>query len=145
MDNFLSLLEFTFWALNVSGLRTRVVKVTGSGERSSELGDFAGSFINGDDVTSHDLLLLDRFNHFSSEIINGFHLGGLQSDLSSLGSRLDGFINFDFDDFSFNNFGLFSNSYTYKKSKIKVSFFCFLKFLREYSKNYGYFLILTYQ
>jgi len=117
MDNFLSLLEFTFWALNVSCLRTRVVKVTRSGERSSELGNFAGGFINGDDVTSHDLLFLDRFNHFSSEIINGFHLGSLQSDLSCLGSRLDGFVNFDFDDFSLNNFGLFSNSYTNRLSE----------------------------
>jgi hypothetical protein len=59
MDNFLSLLEFTLWALDVSSLWSTVVKVTASSERSSELGDFTGGFINSDDVTGHDLLFLD--------------------------------------------------------------------------------------
>jgi hypothetical protein len=59
MDNFLSLLKFTFWALDVSGLWPGVVIITASGEGLSEFGDLAGGFVDCDDVTGHNLFLLD--------------------------------------------------------------------------------------
>lgn len=59
MNDFFALLELTLWALDESCLWSLIVKVTGPGEGLSELGDLAGGFINGNDVTSHDLLLLD--------------------------------------------------------------------------------------
>jgi hypothetical protein len=57
--NFFSLLELSFWALNVSGLWSGVIEVTASSERSSKFGNLATSLVDCDDVSSHDLLLLD--------------------------------------------------------------------------------------
>jgi len=66
MNNFFSLLEFTFWALNVSGLWSRVIEITASCERSSKFWNFTWSFINSDDISRQNFFFLDRLDHFLS-------------------------------------------------------------------------------
>ena len=81
------------------------------------------NFIDGDDVASHDLLLLDWLDHLVSQVIDGLHLGGLQRDLSSFIAALDGLVNLDLNDLTLNDLGLFSNSYTCNSKRKSVSFF----------------------
>ena len=110
MDDLFSLLELTLWALHISGLWPTVVEVAGSSERSSQLRNLTGSLVDGDDVTAHYLFFLDGLNHLGTKVVNCFHLGGFEGDLTSLGTRLNGLVNFDFNNLSFNNFSLFSDS-----------------------------------
>ena len=113
MNNLLALLELTFRALNESRLRSNIIVVRLAGERSTQLGDFAARLINGDDVTSHNLLLGDAFNHLGAQVVDGLHLCRLKGDLSGLRPRANGLVNFDLDDLSFDNLCLFTNADTY--------------------------------
>ena len=121
VNNLLSLLELTLGALNVSGLRTLVIKITGARERATKLGDLATSLVNRDDIASHDLLLLDGLDHLDTEIEHGLHLSSLERDLASLGTTLGGLVNFNLDDLTFNEFGLFSDTNTCKKKKMRLA------------------------
>lgn len=49
--------------------------------------DIFPGLIDGDNVARHNLLLRHSLNHFLSEIIDGLHLGGLECDLASLGTK----------------------------------------------------------
>ena len=121
VHDLLSLLELTLGALNVSGLRTLVIKITGARERATKLGDLATSLVDRDDVASHDLLLLDGLDHLDTEVEHGLHLSSLERDLASLGTTLGGLVNFNLDDLTFNEFGLFSDTNTCKKKKIRLA------------------------
>ena len=112
VHNLLSLLELTLGALNVSGLRTLVVEVTGARERATKLGDLATGLVNRDDVAGHDLLLLDGLNHLDTEVEHGLHLSSLERDLAGLGTTLGGFVNLDLDDLTLNELSLFSDPNT---------------------------------
>jgi len=117
MNDLLSLLEFTLWCLNVSGLWASIIKVTATSKRLSKLRDFTGCLINGDDITSHNLLLLDRLDHFLSQVIDGLHLSCLKSNFASLGTALDGLVNFDFNNLTFNDFGFLTDTNTNRLSE----------------------------
>ena len=41
-------------------------------------------FVDRDDVSGHDLLLLDRIDHLVPQVVHSLHLGGLQRDLPRL-------------------------------------------------------------
>jgi hypothetical protein len=47
-----------------------------------------------------------------TQIIDSLHLRRLESDLACLVAALDGLVDLDFDDFTFDDFGLLSDSYT---------------------------------
>ena len=110
MDHLLSLLELTLWALHESGLWAGVVEVRGSGEGTTELRDFTGGFVNGDNITTHDFLFLDRLDHLGTKVVDSLHLSGFKSDLTGLGSRLNRLIDFNLNNLSLNNFSLLSYS-----------------------------------
>lgn len=112
VNDFFPLLQFTLGALDESGLWSLVVEITWPRERFSKLWDLSRSFVDSDDVASHDLLLLDALNHLVTQIIDSLHLRRLESDLACLVAALDGLVDLDFDDFTFDDFGLLSDSYT---------------------------------
>ena len=112
MDNLLSLLEFTLRALDKAGLGTNIIEITAAGKRATELGDFATSFIDCDDVASNDFLLGDGFDHLGTKIIDRLHFCCLEGDLTSLCTASNGLVNFNLDDFTFDNLGFFSDSHT---------------------------------
>lgn len=64
VNNFFSFLKFSFRTLYKSGLWTNVIIITAASKGSSKLRDFAACFVNGNNITSLDLLLRDCFNHF---------------------------------------------------------------------------------
>ena len=100
VDNFLSLLEFTFGASDHLSLRALSIEFSGSAERSSEFsnsarGLFLSKFkfekgmshlVDSDNITSIDFFLLDGFDHFLTKVIDGFHFSSLQSDFSGSGA-----------------------------------------------------------
>ena len=117
VHNFLALLQLTLGALNEASLWADIVKVAAAGERATKLGDFAASFIDGNDVAGNDLLFRDSFDHLRSKVVLTFHLGCLESDLACLGSTCDSLVNLDLDDLSLNDFSFFSDPHTYVKIK----------------------------
>ena len=52
--------------IQVPGLGTGGVVVSGSGERPSELGDLSGGLVDGDHVAGLNLLLDHGFDHFGA-------------------------------------------------------------------------------
>jgi len=116
MDHLFSLLKLTLWALHISGLWPTVVEVAGSCEGTTQLRNLTRSLVDGDDVTAHNLFFLDGLDHLGTKVVNGFHLGGFKGDLTSLGTRLNGLVNFDFNNLSLNNFSFFSDSDSYFKN-----------------------------
>jgi hypothetical protein len=110
MDNLLSLLELTLRALHKACLWSNVVVVAASSEGASELGDLTRGLIDGNDVTSDNLLLLNGFYHLLSKVVNGLHLSGLKGDLASLATAGNRFVDFNFYDLTFNNFSFLSNT-----------------------------------
>lgn len=65
-----------------AGGRTHSVKVPGAGKGAAELCDAPASLVNGDDISRLRLLLLERLDHFLSQVIYRLHLGRLQCQLS---------------------------------------------------------------
>lgn len=59
VHDLLSLLQLTLGALHESSLWSLVIEVAGSGEGFTQLRNLSGGLVDGDDVTSHDLLLLN--------------------------------------------------------------------------------------
>lgn len=112
VNDLFALLELTLGALDIASLRTLVVEVTTAGKGTTKLGDLATGLVDGDDVTRHDFLLLNRLDHFHAQVEDGLHLGSLEGDLAGLGTRLGGLVDLDFDDFTLNNFSLLSNADT---------------------------------
>lgn len=82
MHNFFSFLKFTFGALHKSCLRTDVIVIGGARERAAQFRDFARSLVDGDDISCHNLLFLDAFNHLITQIVNRLHFRGFQRDFS---------------------------------------------------------------
>lgn len=112
VDDLLTLLQFTLWALNESGLGANVIVLRALGKRAAELGDFTASLVNGNDISSHNLFLANGLNHLASQVVDGLHLGGLKGDLASLGSALDRLVNLNLDNLSLNDLGFFSDADT---------------------------------
>mmetsp|Transcript_72435 Transcript_72435/g.100636 ORF Transcript_72435/g.100636 Transcript_72435/m.100636 type:complete len:228 (-) Transcript_72435:164-847(-) len=111
-------LQLTLRALNEARLRSHGIIVSGPGKRSAQQRDFAGGLVDGNDITSLDLLLLDGFNHLLPQIIHRLHLGGLQGHLTKgCGLAIRWALNFDLDDLSLDDFGFFSYSYTNRSAE----------------------------
>lgn len=121
MNHFLSLLKLSLWTLNKSCLGPLVVEITRSRERLSKLRNLSWCFVDCDDVSGHDFLFLNRLDHFVTEVVNGFHFSGFQSNLSCLVAALNWLVDFDFNNFTLYDLGLLSDSHTYQKSKLVSS------------------------
>ncbi len=115
VDNFLTLLELAFWALHEAGLRANIVEIRAARKRATQLGNFAASLVNCDDVACHNFLLGDGFNHLGTQVVDGLHLGCLEGDLASLGSAGDGLVDFNVNNLTFNDLSFFSDSHTLNK------------------------------
>ena len=53
--------------------------------------------IDGDDITCNDFFFLDGFNHFISEVVDGFHFSSFESDFACLSTACSGLFDLDFD------------------------------------------------
>ena len=87
MNDLLSFFNFAFWAIYESCLRTHGVVFWSPGKTSAGFWNFSWSLINGNDITCDDFLFLDGFDHFLSQVVNGLHFSGFESNFSSLWSR----------------------------------------------------------
>ena len=120
MHDLLSLLKFAFGALDETSLRTDVVKVTATSEGTSELGDLATGLVNGDNVSSDNLLLRDRFYHLGTQVVDRLHLCCLEGDFSCLSTTGDSLVDLNVNNFTLNDLGFFSDSHTYDSVKRQV-------------------------
>mmetsp|Transcript_17890 Transcript_17890/g.33916 ORF Transcript_17890/g.33916 Transcript_17890/m.33916 type:complete len:230 (+) Transcript_17890:817-1506(+) len=108
MDHFFAFLEFVFRTLYETSHRSHRVVVMGSRERTSKLGDATRCLVYGDHVPSSDLLLAEGLNHFLSQIVHGFHVGCLHSDLARFISRsIGGSLDLDLNHFSLDDLRFF--------------------------------------
>lgn len=87
VDYLFTLLDFSFWTVNKSSLWAHGIVVRCSCKASASLRDLSWSLIDGDDVSSDDLFLLNGFDHLLAQIVDGFHLSGFESDFASFGAR----------------------------------------------------------
>lgn len=81
---FLPLLQLPFWTLDKTSLRSHIIEVATSRERSAELRYLPRRFVNSNDVPCHYLLLLNSLNHLLTQIVHSLHLSCLQSYLPCL-------------------------------------------------------------
>ena len=112
VNDFLTLLKLTLWALNKSGLRTDIVEVRAAGEGATQLGDLATCLVDSNDISSHDLLLGDGLNHLCSEVIDGLHLSRFERNLASLCAASHCLVDLDVAHLSLNDLGFLSDAHT---------------------------------
>ncbi len=86
VNDLFSFLYLSLRTVYKSCLWSHCIVVWSPREASSCLWNFAWSLVDGDDVSSNNLLFLNGFDHFLAQIVNCFHLSGLEGDLSSFGS-----------------------------------------------------------
>lgn len=91
-------------------IATDSIVVLTATEGASETGDLSVGFVDGDDVSSTDLLLGEGVNHLRAQLIHRFHICSLQCDASNLiTSSGQGTLNLDFHNLSADNFAFLGN------------------------------------
>ncbi len=76
MDDFLAALQLAVGALHELGVGAHGVVVARAGVGAAELGDFAGGFVDGDDVAGHDALFGHGVDHLRAHVEDGLHVCG---------------------------------------------------------------------
>ena len=76
VDDFFALLQLAVGALDELGVGAHGVVVARAGKGAAEFGDFAGRFVNGDDVAGHDAFFGHGVDHFGAHVVDGFHVRG---------------------------------------------------------------------
>ena len=116
MNNLFPLKNLSFWTLSKPCLRRNSIKLRGLCKTSSKSVNLSTCLVNSNDISSCDFLSQKSFDHFSSQIINGLHVGGLEGQLTHFVSLLV-FLYFQMNNFSFNNLSFLFNSNSNRPSK----------------------------
>lgn len=111
VNHFFSGLDLAVGGLDEFGFGSHGVVIAGAGVGAAELGDLARGFIDRDDVSGENLLLLKLLNELVSQVVDGFHVGGFDGEFSLLGAGGDGAVDLDLDDLTEYYFGLFFDSH----------------------------------
>ena len=109
-------------ALDYNQITCSVI-VSSSCETSAQLGDLPRGFVNGHHIPGLNLLLHNTLNHLCAQVVDGFHLGGLQGQLADLGSAAGGWsVYLYFNNLTLYYLCLFSYTYADTFPKLKLSF-----------------------
>ena len=76
VHDFPAFLEFAVGALHEFRVRAHGVVVAATGVGAAELGDFAGGFVDAEDVAGDDACGGEGVDEFCAEVVDGFHVGG---------------------------------------------------------------------
>lgn len=107
MDDFFVFLEFIIGVLEEFCVDIYGVVVVGVGVGMVEFGNFVGGFVDGDDVFGYDVFFGYGIDYFVVYVVDGFYVGGFDSEFFLFCVVCDGVVDLDFYDFVFYDFGVF--------------------------------------
>jgi hypothetical protein len=84
--DFLMFLDFTVGTGDVIGVGVDGMVILFDSEGTAKFLDFAGGFVNADDVACKDILVAQCFDHFRSQVVGCAHICCLDRQFPLIGS-----------------------------------------------------------